>query len=369
MKPVGDCGLKRKLCAGVDRIMNMDYRYVSIFHVSGIKLPNDKSEMLLVNSTSTRTKIVFQSDIDQLCYFIDRGAAIGSMMLESLFGKEDTGPVGDRIDKRIKLIRDDRRKRFGSGPFVVFEFSGEVDVHPSKPTRDLGEFIVSYDLVDKNQIRNQFKKEIDQLLISFFLIVERYYELKKVTDGMYLLDESSKVWYSFTLTTSAKIDVLKTFDDTSLHHLSDYSSALAKTFDLENVYRLVVQSSDKDSDNLESFLFGWTALEVFVNKTFKEYEQKFFKEYLVSEATFSAQKFFDRLRDVMKGKYSLKDKFTVISAYLSNEPEKDLKEFVSAQKVRNNLSHGKRIDESKLPTERIIFLLRKYLQNHLAPIS
>lgn len=344
----------------------MRYRYVSIFRVSGINLPHGKSEVVVVNNSSMGTKIVLQSDIDLCCFILDRHAAIGTMMLQSFFFGKVAVSFEDGIDKEIKRIRDERKRRFGAGPFVVFEFSGQVDAHRSKPFRDLGEFVVSYDLVDGNQIRNQFKKEIDKLLMSFFLVVERDYEVKKVTDGIYLLDESGKVWHSFTFSTSAKAVVSRAFDDKLLCNLSAYSDALDKTVDLENVYRLLVQSSDKDTDNLQSFLFGWTALEVFVNKTFKEYEQRFFKAYIVSEVPSCAQQFFNRLREVMKDKYRLRDKFMVISACLSDQREKDLEEFVSAQKVKNNLSHGVRIDESNLPTKGIILLLRKYLQQHLA---
>ena len=347
--------------------MNMEYRYVSIFRISGIKLPSGMSEVVIVNNTSTGTKITLQSDIDQCCFVLDRGAAIGTMMLQSFFCGEKAGSLVNRTDKEIKHIREERRRRFGAGPFVVFEFSGETEACTSSRFRDLGEFVVSYDLIDKKKIRNHFEKEIDQLLMAFFLVVEQDYEVKKVKDGIYLLDESGKIWYSFTFTISGKAVVSKPFDNTSLCNLSEYSHSLSKTVDLKNVYRLLVQSTDKDIDNLRSFLFSWIALEVFINKMFKEYEKRFFKTYIVSKMNSSAQTLFNRLKKVMKDKYNPKDKFIVISACLSDEPEKDLEEFVSAQKVRNKLTHGVRIDESNLPTEKIILLLRKFLQNHLMP--
>ncbi|MCJ7676049.1 MAG: hypothetical protein MUO33_12985 [Sedimentisphaerales bacterium] len=347
--------------------MHMRYRYISIFRVLGIKLPDGKSEIVLVNDTSTGTKIVLQSDIDTACFVLDRRTSVANMMLNSFFRGEGAGFLQETMDKEIRSIRDDRKEKFGGGPFVVFEFSGEVDIDQPKDFRDAGEFVVSFDFVDKNQLVNQFRKEIDKVLMSFFLVTEADYEIKKVTDGIYLLDESGKVWYSFKLSSSAHLTVSRCFDDTSLSHLLGYFDALAKTLDFEDVYRLLVQSCDKERDNFQSFLFAWTALEIFVNKTFKDYEHRFFNRYVVREVPSSGQQFFDRLRNVMKkGKYRLQDKFMVISACLSDESEKDLEEFVSTKKVRDKFLHGVRIDHSNLPTERTILLVRKYLRKHLA---
>jgi hypothetical protein len=348
----------------------MGYRYVSIFRVLGINLPDGKREMVLVNDTCRGTKIVLQSDIDASSLVLDRRTAVGNMMLQSFFMGKGAGFLPETMDKEVRSIRDDRKKKFGGGPFVVFEFSGEVEIEQPKDFHEAGEFVVSFDLVDKNQIAKHFKKEIDQVLMSFFLAVEGDYEIKNVTDGIYLLDESGKVWYSFKLNVSGRVIISKRFDDTSLSHLLSYFDALAKTCDFEDVYRLLVESCQKETDNFQSFLFAWTALEIFVNKTFKDYEQRFFNRYLVREVPSSGQKFFDRLRNVMNnGKYRLQDKFMVIAACLSDESEKDLDEFVSTKKVRDKFLHAVRIDESNLPTERTILLLRKYLRRHLAPVK
>ena len=58
-----------------------------------------------------------------------------------------------------------------------------------------------------------------------------------------------------------------------------------------------------------------------------------------------------RIKDVMKDKYRLTDKFVLIASFLSNEIEEDIESFKSMKKLRDDIFHGKEFNEETLPVE------------------
>ena len=50
---------------------------------------------------------------------------------------------------------------------------------------------------------------------------------------------------------------------------------------------------------------------------------------------------------------------------LSDDTEDDLDKFVKAKKARDSFLHGEDIEESQLPIQEIVDIVRKYLSLHL----
>ncbi len=76
--------------------------------------------------------------------------------------------------------------------------------------------------------------------------------------------------------------------------------------------------------------------------------------------------FFQRIREVMKGKYTLTDKFIAVTAVLfpcdpDNTLEEDYKKFRRLKELRDSISHGEKFSERDLPVHELATLLRKYV--------
>jgi hypothetical protein len=98
-----------------------------------------------------------------------------------------------------------------------------------------------------------------------------------------------------------------------------YSTVLTDELGLERVSNLFVQSLNPEYDDFRRFIFGWSALEILVNKVFRDYERAFVDELVSGASVHGASRYFARITEVMKDKYSLVDKFGVIASVLTGE--------------------------------------------------
>ena len=128
---------------------------------------------------------------------------------------------------------------------------------------------------------------------------------------------------------------------------------------------MFTQSLEFTQDELRSFISAWTALEIFTNKVFSSYEEKFIGNIADDHGTHGVNQFLTRIKDVMKDKYRLSDKFALIASFLSDEIEKDMELFKSMKNLRDDISHGKEFNEEALPVENARKLVAKYLKSHM----
>ena len=139
---------------------------------------------------------------------------------------------------------------------------------------------------------------------------------------------------------------------------------------LERVQRLLRSSFESGEDALRSFLAAWSAFEIFVNKSFVVYENRFFGGLLDERHPEVQRKYLERIREVMIDKYRLTDKFAAISfQLLPSSADEDLKIVLQIKKIRDELIHGESVDEAKLPMKPIRDLASKYLRLHIEYIS
>jgi hypothetical protein len=76
--------------------------------------------------------------------------------------------------------------------------------------------------------------------------------------------------------------------------------------------------------------------------------------------------FVKRLREVMAGKYNIRDKFVVVASALDEiGADQDIESFKQIKDVRDGL-HDMRFLSSELPVDVTQNLLRKYLRLHLS---
>jgi hypothetical protein len=137
-------------------------------------------------------------------------------------------------------------------------------------------------------------------------------------------------------------------------------------FRISRYYRLLRASSDKKSSDLQRFVAAWSAIEIFINSTFKSHYEKRWFNIMEEGAPASATQVFERLKTVMADKYRLTDKFLVIASILNPEmATEDEKEFREAKKRRDDFFHGVEMPVEHLPTRVIQRILRKLIKLHL----
>lgn len=116
---------------------------------------------------------------------------------------------------------------------------------------------------------------------------------------------------------------------------------------------------------MRAFISAWTSLEILINRIFSIYEDKFIYNIENDHNSHGVNQFLTRIKDVMKDKYRLTDKFSLIASYLSAEVTEDIELFKSMKKIRDDISHGKEFNEETLPVENARKLASKYLMGHL----
>ncbi|MFY9527742.1 MAG: hypothetical protein WAR24_02425 [Candidatus Acidiferrales bacterium] len=129
---------------------------------------------------------------------------------------------------------------------------------------------------------------------------------------------------------------------------------------------MIRSSFETQDDPLRSFLAAWSVFEIFVNKAFVAYEASFFDSMLGEGHPDVQRKYLERIRQVMKDKYRLVDRFAAISFQLSPATsDEDVKRVLRTKKVRDDLFHGDAVDEANLPVMAIRDLASKYLRLHV----
>ena len=258
----------------------------------------------------------------------------------------------------------------GQGVFVVFEAEGEVESFEPRNKREMPDFIIAIDGAPKKTIRSKYQAPINGLLASFALGSDQICGVKKVTDGVIFFNEDGKPVYSYTFEMTGKAILSTGLKEDSITFVMNNAKALGKHQLLVDSARLLSRSFDEGSDDLQSFLSVWAGLEIFVSKNFKEYEEVAFKKLSGGSAAAELTKLLQHIKNVMKDKYRLTDKFSLVSFELSPETSKeDIRRFEDIKDIRDKLMHGHDIAISSLPTEDTRKLLRKYLKLHAQRIG
>ncbi len=140
--------------------------------------------------------------------------------------------------------------------------------------------------------------------------------------------------------------------------------------DLVDCARLLVRSLYDDNDALFSFLSTWSALEIFVNRSFRTYEKLVLEKLCQGGTPTAPSEFVERIRDVMRDKYGLSNKFALIASELdAGSAEGDTREFKRIKKIRDKLMHGEDVSLQALPIKDTLSLLRKYLRLYVEHLT
>lgn len=345
-----------------DVVSGVRSTYTAVYAVRGIVMGPEQPAATILTLERDGIQAVLAPVPDDYCLDIDRGAAFAQMLLQGGLRKADPTVVLQEVEELIVEQRAERLKKHHA-PFLVVSVKSEIeDPGPPKFPIELGQFLVALEWIDKHAIRTSAEQKAADVITALTVGVEKLIGVRLVTSGV-VFDSDGGVAYSIGMEFNAAGYVSRAVTPETLAAIHDWYAGLNTEIASSKITRLLAASLSVDSDNLRRFIAAWTALEITTHKLFSVYETRLFTS-LANEETPAPQRLFvGRVRDVMKSKYRLGDKFALISAQLAaSDADGDIRLFRQVKKQRDDLYHGEPVVEASLKTEMARDLTAKYLR-------
>ena len=351
----------------------MKAQYLTVWKLHGANtLATSVNNLEVARLNDPTVVAVITADPEPYFLHIDQSAAIANQLLRGLLSigaSDQHGTFDERISAELEVAKANRGKVTTKGVFLVV--SGEKDVqNPNfKMRKNTERLAVCFDAIDKVELKEAFRPYLQAILtaVDLSLPINADHLIEKAGEVIYLVEpHTGKPVYTFTAQMgAARLSIASPLTDVVAADATSRVPKLISDKTLARPASLLITSLDRASDALQAFIAAWSALEIFVNATFKAtYELEWF-EIMEHGAPGAAKPIFERLKDVMSDKYRLVDKFLIIASVLdANAATTDADQFRKLKLVRDNLSHG--LDTpAHLPTETVQNLLFKYMLLHL----
>lgn len=346
----------------------MKYRYITVYQLRGLIHNPDRGDVdLYIKEGFPSVRALLTDKLDDHCYELDRAQSVGYLMLKSIFGKRESTELNVEVETEISRIRERRNKDLEGSEKLIFIAEGEANPDFSKPNREADDYILGFGIINKETISETYSDQLHTILAALFMSTEHeIIEVKKVRGDVFLINELGKPIYSFDFAGGGEAYLSRRTTDEVIAEAQGHSIKLMNERNLNKVYKLLIQAVSRDNDRLRRFMFSWSALEILINKVFSEYEKNFIENLTGADPAKHTQRYFDRIRDVMKDKYRLADKFVVVASGIGGDfIETDLEMFIKIKGTRDALFHGDRVDDETLPISETVKLLKKYLRRHI----
>jgi hypothetical protein len=253
---------------------------------------------------------------------------------------------------------------------LIFIADGETEPDFSRPNKETDDYIIGFDVINKDNITATYKNQINATIAALCLASERTsIQVKRLRSDVYLINEYNKPFYSMVFSASGEMYSSMPVTTEIINQAQSHLKKSSKKA-LSKVHRHLTQAISRENDELRRFMFGWAGLETLVKAVFSPYEQLFVQSLLGANPESPTHRYFKRIREVMKGKYNIADQFIIIAACIGNElVEADIEEFIRIKKVRDALFHDTTAAEKGLPSFEVVELLKKYLRLHTNGVS
>ena len=346
----------------------MRFEHFIMYRLRGLVYDAEAPDIEILNVPDDSLNALITTRPDEHCLITDTDATIANALLSGIF-RGESAPLNTVLPERIEAIRKTRKSESGNDPFLVVRRNGIVAQFILTHQRQFDNFVVSINAVNKQEIREVSKPFIDRVLTSFTLVQGSISSIEVVADSIVFFKDDGTRVHSYSFKGSANLQVSKVLsaDIAQVPELYADLSQVAKLRrkDLSRAIGLAVASLQSDKNPLRSFLTAWSALEIFIQKVFPIYEQELFEKLNDSPKSDARSISIDRIKDVMKDKYRLADKFAIIATELaSHDADKDLSDFQEAKKIRDGI-HAEDVSAEKLPLETVRNIYNRYLSLHL----
>lgn len=342
----------------------MRYTYTAAWAVvGGISLRDEGLEIVLASSQNAQ--FILTRDPDTLLARVDEASAVARLLMKGLVGQRGTVDFQIALASEVEEIRAERKKKVGAQAVLVFQGHGEIEASVTEPVREHDTFVLTFDAVEKNSVRQLHETDIEAMKVAVAFESDAPSRFAYLSDGTYLIDGAGKPVYSFSFSMNAEGFISTPLSEEAAKRIGKRYMALNQEKEIDSVERLFSQMADFDTDRLKAFLSGWVALEILIAKSFKSYEQAFLSPFTNAEQPTLRERFLARIKGVMKDKYRLTDKFIAVTAVLfpdieDAEAQKNYGDFCKLKGLRDSIFHGEPFSEKDLPVHELAALLRKY---------
>jgi len=351
--------------------MEVTYTHVCAWKViGGISVPANSGSQVLASGQDWTYELT--NDIDGQCANSDRGMALAGLMLQGLFAPEMAGTMEERLAGQIEEIRQTRRQKIANSSLLLFKGTGLVEFQLSGSAREQDDYLLTFDAYDKDAIREKYAHQHRSMQLALALESSSRVRFEQVTTGIYCTDSTGRTLYSVTFSVgSADATGSSLLSSEQVQSISQRFPVLSADTNLVSTTRLFSDMAIYGREPFRAFLSGWNAQEILINKSFKEYESRYFNALNMALQPEMAALFLAQVRKTLEGKHNLVSRFTLVSAVLlpdqsALEAEADLLAFKRIKKLRDEISHGDDVDETNLPVHELHNLLMKYLAAHAA---
>lgn len=334
----------------------MKFRLIQAYTIKGLIGPSEQK--FIIDNKDFKAFVI--SNPDESLKEIDKKNAIANLLLTSTFIGRPEGDLHDIIESRISDIKKQRP----AGCYLIIDCTGELEVYRPSAEKEHDGIHIAFDAIDGVLIREQFKNQITNTLITLTLHTDKIIGMDKITDGILIYKDDGNIIYSLSFKGGNVSAYLSSpFDIQSIEIIAQLYEILKCEKELNRVTDLLATSLQSNKEPLKAFLTCWTALEIFVNKYFKSFEREFFNELKAGEHPEVRERYLNRIYEVMSDKYKLNDKFGMIALRLSpSTADKDANIFNRLKKQRDDMAHGQNINESELDVVNAQKLLTEYLK-------
>lgn len=342
----------------------MRYRYVLVAEMQGLIVTGGP---LIVEAPGLNGALTYTADRDAIPEIVDIRGAIASLLLGGLAGRasEDAKVARERAVAQIRLARKSAR---AVGALAILDVIGEIADFELTHTREDEDFIICLGETPAKAIRVSHERYAQSLLAAISISSPSDVSAKRLAACVIFYTGGGKPIFCYEMEGSANAYVASPITDALAEDANRFALQLSRGTDYSDVNRLLAQSMDMASDQLLSFLSAWTALEIFLNRAFKDYEGSIFAQCQGGKAV-AHPEVVRRVRTVMSDKFRLSDKFAAVAGVLDEAGcEDDLKVFMGIKAQRDKLLHGKELLSKQLPSETTRKLVRKYLRHHLEAV-
>lgn len=348
--------------------VSMTFTHVRAWRViGGIGMPIDSECVKLAAGDNWSFTLV--RDIDSWLEKCDQGMALGHLALQGIFGPAKIGTLEDRLAAEAEEIRLARSKKIGAYPLLLFVGNGQIEVSIEEPAQRRDDYILTFDAFNKDAIRQKFAHQHRSMQLALALESKTRVRFDQVATGVYCTNVDGHTVHSLSFALNAEGTVSSAMAPDSADAIAQRFALINKSSDLESTVRLFSDMATYGREPFRVFISGWTAFEILVRKTFKDYEEKFFGDVQIPHQRDLADRFLSRIRESMVKNLNVIDQFLVVSSVLlpaqdSDVAENDLFVFKRIKKVRDDIAHGSAFDENQLPIVELSDLLMKYLAAH-----
>jgi hypothetical protein len=339
--------------------MLLPYTYLNAtILVGGLNMLPGAADLTLVEMPAMR--ILLTGDANRHLLEIDRAMAFANVQLgvENVVGSRD-----EQVVNELNKIQSSRATRVGGRAVLLFAAQGEENVTITDSLREHSDFLTVRNGFPRGLLSGRYSEKLDSIKAAISLEISTLDHFEPLAEGTFFQWPDGRPLYSYTFTVAGRGTIAQSATQGNASTISARFAALASTATSQSAQRLVARMAEEPSDKLRQFVFGWIALEIFVNQSFARHGRTVIDAMANDGASGVGARLVKHGQHSVNDGYSLVGRFMIAAAALfpaasEEEQEADLATFKMVKRTRDDLFHGEDVQEEALPVSELQRLQR-----------